>query len=441
MNDQTKEIDALPTKELFISMLTKDLTLKDAIGDLVDNSLDGARRIRKDDRYEGLWIKIEITEELFRIADNCGGISADLARDYAFRFGRPPGMEVVRRSVGQFGIGMKRALFKLGKNFSIESTSASSHFVVEIDVDSWKEKEEWKFEFTEINTESQPEEGRGTTITVTSLLDDVIERFKLEVFTTELTEELRFEHLSNISKGLDIRVNGKSLDAPQLLLIQSDDFQTAYDKKVYPDGMEVEIFAGISKRSLDDGGWYIFCNERLILGPDQGWVTGWGATEAGRIPKYHSQFDRFRGYVFFSADNASLLPLNTTKTSMDLDSPRFRAIRLKMIQLMRPVINFLNELHTEHVRYTRNETAKQPLKEALECSEADALLNLPEIPRAGAGFNYPQLPPTTQPRIGRIRYSKPMDEIDEVKRVLGVQTLKEVGERTFEYFVEMEVNQ
>ena len=103
-------------------MLTNDVTLNDAIGDLVDNSVDGALSIRKDGRYDGLWVRISVKKDLFRIADNCGGISIDTARNYAFRFGRPSGMEGIPWSLGQFGIGMKRALFKLGKKFKIEST-------------------------------------------------------------------------------------------------------------------------------------------------------------------------------------------------------------------------------------------------------------------------------------------------------------------------------
>lgn len=40
-----REIKATPTKDFFIKMLIKDINFKDAIGDLVDNSVDGQDRL------------------------------------------------------------------------------------------------------------------------------------------------------------------------------------------------------------------------------------------------------------------------------------------------------------------------------------------------------------------------------------------------------------
>ena len=101
---QNLSINAMPTKELFIDMLTRDIGLIPAIVDLVDNCADGARRLQGDGGFKGLWARIEISKEKFRISDNCGGISIDTARKYAFRFGRPFGSPTVSHSVGQFGV-------------------------------------------------------------------------------------------------------------------------------------------------------------------------------------------------------------------------------------------------------------------------------------------------------------------------------------------------
>jgi hypothetical protein len=79
-------VNARPTKEFFISMLTKDIELSRSIIDLVDNALDGARRLRKNQDYDGLVVKIEATRQHFKVEDNCGGIDIDLAREVAFRF-------------------------------------------------------------------------------------------------------------------------------------------------------------------------------------------------------------------------------------------------------------------------------------------------------------------------------------------------------------------
>ena len=86
-------IKASPTKELFIYMLTRDIPLIRAILDLVDNSVDGATRTQSGDDYSNFWIRIKCSKDRFSISDNCGGISVTLARDYAFRFGRPKDMK------------------------------------------------------------------------------------------------------------------------------------------------------------------------------------------------------------------------------------------------------------------------------------------------------------------------------------------------------------
>ena len=45
--------------------------------------------MQRDGNYTGLWVRIEINSERLIVKDNCGGIPVDIARNYAFRFGRP----------------------------------------------------------------------------------------------------------------------------------------------------------------------------------------------------------------------------------------------------------------------------------------------------------------------------------------------------------------
>ena len=94
-------VDARPTKEFFVDMLTRDVRMAMAILDLVDNSIDGAIRTRKEKRLDGLMVAITFNQEHFIIEDNCGGIPLDLAINHAFRFGRPPNAPTLKRSVGR----------------------------------------------------------------------------------------------------------------------------------------------------------------------------------------------------------------------------------------------------------------------------------------------------------------------------------------------------
>ena len=83
---------AIPTKQFFVSMLTRDINLADAILDLVDNCLDGALRMADGDDvdYSKHFVEIELAAEHFLIGDNCGGIPREVAKNYAFKNGPGP---------------------------------------------------------------------------------------------------------------------------------------------------------------------------------------------------------------------------------------------------------------------------------------------------------------------------------------------------------------
>lgn len=436
MNEKTDPkvtINALPTKDFFISMLVKDIGLIRAILDLVDNSVDGARRIRKNGDYNGLTVRIETEKEQFKIVDNCGGISVELARDYAFRFGRPEGMPTIPHFIGQFGVGMKRALFKLGRKFKIESKASNSSFVIEEDVDKWRNKEEWEFEFEEIKENlSNPEDQCETIITVASLHKGVSDEFGLENFQNRLNAELEAAHQDSVEKGLVISLNQRPLNFRPAELLHSDQLQPANKEITYNEAappIKVRIYAGIAESNPSAAGWYIFCNGRMVLKADQTITTGWGEGVETTIPKYHNQFSRFQGYVFFDSDDAGRLPWNTTKTGVDGDSPIFRAVRLEMINIMRPVIDFLNKLDAEM------DKDEKPLETVLERAKAT---KLSEVNKSDVFIAPKSKVVITEPRLSRIQYSKLVDEVERVKERLKVTTNKEVGEKTFEYFFKKE---
>ena len=444
-------IRAYPTKELFISMLIKDITLRDAIGDLLDNSVDGALRLRKDKNYKGLWVKIELNAEdgYFKIADNCGGISVKVARNYAFCFGRPVGSKETLHSIGLFGIGMKRALFKLGKKFRIESVAPESSFTMEVDVEEWKEggtegqKSDWTFQFDKLKeSEKNPEDKCGTIITVTELHEDVRKSFGLANDVSELIEELQKEHLYNIDNGLQIQVQEKRLQATELKLLTSDQIKPAYWENT-DSPLQVRIYAGVSEENEENAnntGWYIFCNKRLVVGPEK--RIGWGIREPIRIPGYHSQYYRFRGYALLEAEHPINLPWNTAKNGMDEDSAAYKTIFQYMADLMRSVIDFLNELHDEAGDYQNERISETPLQAALDEAK---LLSLHEIDSDKLELEEkfiapePAKPQQIAPDIEWIRYNVPVERYDAAIKYFGVDRPGELGLRTFEYFYNREI--
>ncbi len=428
-----------PTKDLFITMLVRDLTLKDAIGDLVDNCVDGAKKMRPTKHYDGLSIKISANKESFVIEDNCGGIEVEIARNYAFRFGRPKDTPATPGSVGQFGIGMKRSLFKLGSFFKITTVAEFSSFEMEVNVNTWADEQDWNFSFKNVNEgQNNPENKRFTKIEVTQLKNDVIEQFNDNNFIKQLCDEIEREHLYNISNGLVLTINNHALKVKSLEFLDSEFIKTGFYSEVFEDGTSVKIYAGVGEPELKDGGWYIFCNDRLVVGKEQTELTGWtgGRIEGG--PTYHNQFKRFRGYVFFEAEDSSKLPWNTTKNGMDRDSPKFKYVRLKMIELMKPVITFLNQLKKEREGDSTDD--ERPLEKILDATEVRPVSDL-KVDDLAKVFVAP-LPPTTIKKENdksKILYYMDVELVDKVKKSLAVKSMKDVGEKTFMYYYEMEV--
>jgi hypothetical protein len=439
--DTKLEIDASPTKEFFISMLVKDIDLIDAIADLVDNSVDGARGLKTDNIFDGLYVNIEVSSGSFKITDNCGGFSIDVARKYAFKFGRPVEAGMLNHSIGRFGVGMKRAIFKIGKKFRIESRTQDSYFLLEDDVDSWKSKpDDWTFRFAKVEQDPTklPSGDCGTSISINALYQPVAQDFTASSsnFLIRLSEDLSNAHRAAIIQGLRITLNGQILVAAPLFLLQSEDLMPAYKELLFDadDGkVKIKIYSGIATAEPSAAGWYVFCNDRAILKADQTGTTGWGEGSERANPQYHNQFARYRGYVFFDAENPGALPWTTTKKNVDSDSSVYRAARLQMALMMRPVINFLNKVATE--RTGGLDADDQFLEQSIKNAKLAAIEDVVHSP----DFKFPTA--VIQPRLaetGRIQYSKPNAEIAQVKKRLKVSTLKDVGEKTFEYYLEME---
>ncbi|HXL73281.1 MAG TPA: hypothetical protein VN963_06610, partial [bacterium] len=94
-----EEILTPATKDFFINMITKDITLEDCILDLIDNSIDCYLRNNYLDvtkwyfhkaelkKLKNKFINIQLNENEFSIKDNCGGLPLITARNGAFGFG------------------------------------------------------------------------------------------------------------------------------------------------------------------------------------------------------------------------------------------------------------------------------------------------------------------------------------------------------------------
>lgn len=445
MNKDDK-IDARPSKQLFIEMLTRDVLLIPAILDVADNCIDGARRLKGDNAsFKGLWVKIEINKDFFKISDNCGGIEVDIARKYAFRFGRDPKAPSQKRSIGKFGVGLKRAIFKMGSAFSIDSTSPTSSFSMSVDVIDWAKKDDWDFAFSKRReNEKNKVPDTGTILKIEPLHREIAASFNIPTFESELANELMGKLQEALRRGLSISVNSTVIHADIEKVIGDTQLAPAELKRKFTAAgtkpVDVKLLCGLGES--DDpsaAGWHVYCNGRLVLQGDKSNITGWDSELNGiSIPGFHAQYNRFRGYAYFDSEDAGMLPWNTSKTAINADSVIYQAVRLDMIRLMRPLIDFCNQVKTE--RDQIDDGKPGPLLKLIQSASFTSVTSV----KTREVFSIPKVVRTavkTGPALQKIQYDRPLKQIDAVKRMLKAQSYKEVGEKTFDYFYNNEVKE
>ena len=310
MSDKkTMQVDANPTKEFFIYMITRDIETKAAIVELIDNSIDGAKKIRKNNDYRGLKINIEFNKDHFIIKDNCGGFDIETATKYAFKFGRPADRESEKGFyTGLFGIGMKRALFKLGGGFTVTSTTASTKFTIVVDVEEWKKNPEWFFPMYDVvENGSFSESEQGTSITIDKLYPEQSSNFSNRAFENMLFSYVEKYRSVEAENGLEIQINRKVVSFFKEKLIENENVK-CYRNYIKTETGKIRIIAGIAHNGIpENAGWYVFCNGRLVLFADKTNNTGWGVEYRG----YHPSLASFRGYVYFESESLFDLPFQT----------------------------------------------------------------------------------------------------------------------------------
>lgn len=354
----TLHADATPTKRFFIDNLTRDLTLEDAIMDLVDNSIDAFVRTHDVDVSPKLLeapeavfkaygsgpapIDISVSADEVRITDRCGGIPVARAKTTVFRLGRVD--STLESALGVYGIGLKRAIFKIGRDITIESHTEKDGFLLELDVDQWATKDGWSIPFKQTGKAKSKAEA-GTTITVRRLTPEVLLRIKDPTLLKRLVDQIATTYTLFLSRVIQIKLNGKPVSAKLLPIGSSPDVDPAYRELTFGD-VSVKLVAGLAARkggewNVDRAGWYVLCNGRVVVAGDKTDLTGWGIIG----PQFVSKYRGFVGIAFFFSENAAALPWTTTKRGLNQESEAFQRTRQEMTTLARPVLTFLNNMY------------------------------------------------------------------------------------------------
>lgn len=436
--------EASPTKQFFVSMLTRDISLADAILDLVDNCLDGAMRIADSGKvdYAKHFVRIDLSKDHFSIEDNCGGIPRDVAKNYAFKMGREPDddRDSDTETIGMYGVGMKRAIFKMGREALVRTRHDKDTFEVPI-TSAWLDAKGW--EPLPINEPTEAKEKLaepGTIIQVNELYEGVSRHFANDAFVNEVSTAISQHFTMFLQWGLRVELNGKAV-APvhvEVLVSPRKDGPAPYIFRKTIDDVTVSITVGLNtsrnldgddddeadfagQRSAATAGWTVLCNDRAVIVGDKGRLTGWG--DLPLVPLYHPQFSVITGIIEFRSKHAEKLPVTTTKRALDTSSEIWLESLVKMKEGMRIWISYTNDWKN-HPRSDQSSYWKDsnplPLSKAIEVVALRSATKMSgEVveynPRKS---NVLPKPEDKKPSGKKIVFSRPAEEVRLVSKML-----------------------
>lgn len=457
---QSDTVSASPTKRFFVSMLTRDIELPDAVLDLLDNCIDGVLRTKgysesEKRPYKGFWARLDFDGSHFSISDNCGGISRELAEKSAFMLGRPLQAEEQDEdlpTVGMYGIGMKRAIFKMGRYAEVTSRTSKEAFQVTIPESWFSDEKTWDLP---IETLKRSTRQIGTTVMISHLDPGVARRFAPTGDFEDLFRKAVAQQYSLIiAKGFEVFLNGTPV-TPAPLVFRTVDLDRGYKDGIAPymfrgliDGVHVDLKVGFYRTSVDEdeledeqqtpssadeAGWTVVCNDRVVLYRDKTRLTGWGE---GNVPSYHNQFIAIAGIVHFRSNDAFKLPVTTTKRGIDAGSQIYLEIKDRMRDGLKRFTNFTYKLKKDKTQKDNLFKETKRVNESI-LTEMGKNIKWKKDPKIKGGeFFSPNLPQIEKnDQLRRISFFRPKDHIRKLSNhffddpEVGPST---VGEKCFD---------
>lgn len=330
------QVDTSPTKDVVVKSLTKDASVEACIYDLIDNAVDAARntilnglpaksRSTLPDSYAGFDIKVSLSSTGFRIEDNCGGIPVQSLRTMVLRFGKQSKHPL---GIGIYGVGLNRALFKIGRVTHLKTDTGLQRAELVLKVADYLTADTWELPAEEFASAGDI----GTTIEIRQLPVEIAQSFADKEWIEKLRNEIGHRYGRFVDKKLTLLVNDEPIKNLEPQIREGGPFDGQYKFYKTDDGIAIHIEYGqhadhrftaepdydrkSNKEIPEETGWTVICNDRAVLVSDRTYRTGWDS-------KFHTEFYGFVGSVSFVGD-PSKLPWDTTKTEVDLHNPSYQ---------------------------------------------------------------------------------------------------------------------
>lgn len=313
-------VQIVPRPSFLLSFRHNTLTNAEAIGDLVDNSLEidvNASRV-----------SITKSPNQIVIADNGCGMSLETLCDALILGPRHVPSET---DLGLFGIGLKNAPISIGRKFTVITKAASSNHVTAVyDLDELLELNEFKLPIGESTTKEvewfnsfTQNSSTGTVIIIEEL--DRVTASSDKAFINDLKKYLGEVFRVFIKDKKEIVVNNEKLEYRDLLkAYYTTQEETEINDQIYeferPSGgkFNVRIRFGFFPRPLENEknqhklnienqGFYVMRNDRQLVRAT--WF---------KLFSKHNEFNRVRAEIFTSGAVDDVFLINYEKNTIDL---------------------------------------------------------------------------------------------------------------------------
>ncbi|MFH1365032.1 MAG: ATP-binding protein [archaeon] len=262
-----ENVEIIPDKSIQVKLGHVPFTLAQALGELIDNSIDAkhdeeTNKIVVKDKIK---VEIKVGNDFISIKDNSSGITN---LQEAIR----QGSSKKQNKLGTFGLGLKTACMNLGKKFTIISKNIFNDYgeIATMDTESeeWLSTKEWKIKISKFQEEK---ETHYTEIRIEKLY--II--FKQLSDDEDTLKELSFRFSEFINNGeVEITFNEKKAIPSKTEFIDSEEFK----KTIKEMGIDERKF----QKSRKEFSFDIQTQNKII--EVQGWVDlleKWSA--AGRF--------------------------------------------------------------------------------------------------------------------------------------------------------------
>ena len=326
MKTEVEQVDATPTKRLFLSIIA-DYDLTRSLSELIDNALD---LWTNNGKVQPVRVDIDLNKEqqTICVTDNVGGVDKSNLKFIVGpgQTGNAPEAEII----GIFGVGTKRAVVALSQDIKITTRCGNlKTFQVEFD-DKWLQDDDWNLPVYEVD-EIPP----GTTIISLQKL----RRQLSDEMETRLKDELGAIYAKFlVDNRVSILVNNDPIEP---ITFERWSYPPHYEPRRYtgqlqfPEGIvTVDILAGLGDESspaTGEYGVYLYCNDRLICRSLKTHEVGFAK---GLVGQAHPSISLAREIVSLHGP-ARLMPWNSSKSNINSSHPVFLSLRNFVIQVIK----------------------------------------------------------------------------------------------------------